>query len=125
MTTPLNEEQKKYPIGGYSSGDYLRTCSNCDQQFHGHKEAFQCEPCAIKDKEFYDALTPEQRDRFDKRFANIVKLFFDGIKKDEEIARLRSALTEIDLELIKYINHNYSAKKIRSIITEALKPIIP
>lgn len=115
---------KQYPIGGYSPGDYLRSCTSCDIEFHGHKEAFQCEECATKDKEFYDALTPEQRDRFDKRLANIVKLFFDGIKKDEEIARLRSALGRIE----QYSDPGSYATAIvemKVIATEALKPIIP
>lgn len=109
---------KKYPIGGYAPGDYLRSCTTCEKQFHGNKEAFQCESCATKDKEFYDALTPEQRDRFDKRFANIVKLFFDGIKKDEEIARLRKAFEEI--LSTNYDNHEKVIMKMKSIAAQAL-----
>lgn len=70
--------ENKYPIGGYAPGNYFGKCATCSKEFLGDKRASQCEPCALKDKEFYDALTPDQKARFDSRFSEIVKLFFEN-----------------------------------------------
>lgn len=141
----MTTSTQQYPIGGYAPGGYLCKCSTCGNEFQGNREAFQCEPCAIKDKEFYEALTPEQRERFDMKSASIYKLFFEGIKKDEEIARLKEmwrgesmtaellksqngilikALEQIDDHVDNILFSDYkneSAKCIKSIATEALK----
>ena len=69
--------EKQYPIGGYAPGNYYRNCFHCGKQFMGDKEAFQCEPCAIADKEAYDALNNEERAEHDKRFQEAVKAVFN------------------------------------------------
>jgi transcription initiation factor TFIIIB Brf1 subunit/transcription initiation factor TFIIB len=75
---------QQYPIGGFAPGNYFSKCRTCGNQFQGDKRSFQCEPCAIKDKEFYDGLTPEQKERFDKSHDEIVKLFFENLTLKEE-----------------------------------------
>lgn len=92
----------KYPIGGYAPGNYHHHCSACGQFFQGDKGAIQCEPCAIKDKEFYDALAPNQKERFDKLVGDIVKQFFEIQALQQENKRLREALQNlVDLKAYK------------------------
>lgn len=67
---------KKYPIAGYAPGGYQRTCASCSTLFLGDKRAFQCEPCAVRDHERYEALTPEEKDAHDKRFAEAAREVF-------------------------------------------------
>lgn len=64
-TTPTEEQKNKYPIGGFAPGAYTCTCIQCKKQFQGDKRAFQCEPCAIKNLEAYNAtfLKPEEQDK--------------------------------------------------------------
>ena len=52
---------KKQPIGGYAPGNYQRHCVTCGGGFIGDKRAVQCEPCAIADRDKFDALTPEEQ----------------------------------------------------------------
>lgn len=66
--------EKKYPIGGFAPGGYQRTCTSCGGAFFGDKRACQCEPCAIKDKEKFDAISPaEQEELLKRNIALIVK----------------------------------------------------
>jgi hypothetical protein len=44
----LEQQIKKYPIGGYAPGNYTCICVNCKVEFFGDKRAVQCEPCAVK-----------------------------------------------------------------------------
>ena len=44
----MQQEERKYPIGGYAPGNYTCNCVTCKQEFMGDKYARQCEPCAIK-----------------------------------------------------------------------------
>jgi hypothetical protein len=61
------EQQPKYPIGGFAPGYYYCKCCDCGQQFFGDKRAVQCEPCAIKGKEAFEALSPEEQAEMVKR----------------------------------------------------------
>ena len=44
----MQQEERKYPIGGYAPGNYTNRCVTCKETFMGDKYARQCEPCAIK-----------------------------------------------------------------------------
>lgn len=85
-----------YPIGGYAPGNYHHHCCTCGQFFQGDKQSIQCELCAIKDKEFYDALTPEQQKRFDQMAADITKVFFENRRLEEQNNLLRDAISSND-----------------------------
>jgi len=85
---------QQYPIGGFAPGDYFGKCRTCGNQFQGDKRSFQCEPCALKDKQFYDGLSPEQKDRFDKSHNEIVKLFFENLNLKEEKKKEAIAFSE-------------------------------
>lgn len=58
---------KKYEAG-YAPGNYWAKCSTCGKEFQGAKMAFQCEPCADASTEWYNNLTPEQREEHHKKF---------------------------------------------------------
>lgn len=64
-SAPTEEQKNKYPIGGFAPGAYTCTYIQCKKQFQGDKRAFQCEPCAIKNLEAYNAtfLKPEEQDK--------------------------------------------------------------
>jgi hypothetical protein len=66
------EKVKTYPIGGYAPGNYQCQCCKCGNKFVGDKRAVECEPCAIKDKEAFDALSPEEQDEIVKRNVELV-----------------------------------------------------
>lgn len=53
--------ENKYPIGGYAPGNYFNKCCSCGREFMGDKRAMQCEPCAIRDRESFEALSVEQQ----------------------------------------------------------------
>jgi len=61
----------RYPVGGYAPGNYQCKCCDCGEHFIGDKRAVQCEPCAIKGKEAFDALSSEEQDALIKRNAEI------------------------------------------------------
>lgn len=44
----LLPEKPKYPIGGFSPGNYMGICKTCNEEFMGDKYSRQCETCAIK-----------------------------------------------------------------------------
>ena len=94
--------ENKYPIGGYAPGNYFGKCTTCSKEFQGDKGAFQCEPCAVKDKEFYDALTPDQKARFDNRFSEIAKLFFENRNLREAEEDKKKHAVEFGEQLRKY-----------------------
>jgi hypothetical protein len=68
--------EKKYPIGGYAPGNYQCTCATCDKEFQGDKQAVQCEPCAIYDKERFDAMTQNEQKELLRRNSMIAHLMF-------------------------------------------------
>lgn len=112
-------DEKKYPIGGYAPGNYYHKCSTCGKDFQGDKLAIQCEPCAIENKEFNDALTPKQRERFAARYAEIVKLFFEVRDLKEESKKLRDAIEAVQFNNRQGDPNSYHA--IKRILDEALK----
>lgn len=56
----IEEEPKKYPIGGYAPGSYSCKCFTCNTMFMGDKRAHQCEPCAIKIDDFFKSFPSKQ-----------------------------------------------------------------
>lgn len=72
------QKEKKYPIGGYAPGNYYCKCSSCGYEFQGDKRAVQCEPCAVADKEKFDALPPEEQEALMKKNASIARYMFSG-----------------------------------------------
>lgn len=72
--------EKKYPIGGYAPGNYYRKCCQCEETFQGDKRAVECEPCAVKAKEEFDALTEEDQVELIRRNAEIARQYLDEIK---------------------------------------------
>jgi hypothetical protein len=73
---------KRYPIGGYAPGGYQRICTSCGGAFLGDKRAFQCEPCAIADKEKFDALSPAEQEEFIKRNVEIYNQFIKEYRNE-------------------------------------------
>lgn len=69
--------EKKYPIGGYAPGSYQCKCCTCGNSFIGEKRAVQCEPCAVKGKEAYDALSEEEKQEHAARYGNQLKEFIE------------------------------------------------
>lgn len=74
-------EEKKYPIGGYAPGNYQRHCCTCGGGFIGDKRAYQCEPCAVSDREKFDALSPDEQTELMKRNADAIREAFSQQKK--------------------------------------------
>jgi hypothetical protein len=74
--------ENKYPLGGYAPGGYQRRCISCGGAFFGDKRACQCEPCAIKDNEYFDALSPIEQEELIKRnteaYNKFIKDYRDG-----------------------------------------------
>jgi len=70
--------ENKYPIGGYAPGNYLCKCAICGCTFKGDKRSVECEPCAVKGKEEFDKLSPQEQDELVKKN---VQLFNSLIKK--------------------------------------------
>jgi hypothetical protein len=77
--------EKKYPIGGYAPGNYNCTCATCNTRFHGNKRAVQCEPCAVADKERFDAMTTEEQKELLRRNSMIAHLMFEYAGAGEQI----------------------------------------
>lgn len=50
-------KKNKYPIGGYTPGNYSCHCTICKEKFQGDKRAVQCEPCA--EKMVNETINPE------------------------------------------------------------------
>lgn len=69
-------EEKKYPIGGYAPGNYQCHCGTCGGGFIGDKRAYQCEPCAVRDREKFDALSPEEQTELMIRNAEAIREAF-------------------------------------------------
>lgn len=76
--------ENEYPIGGYAPGNYLCKCTDCGKQFTGNKRAVQCEPCAVKQEEAFNALTADEQHELLKRNAETIKRFFDERRADAE-----------------------------------------
>lgn len=74
-------EEKKYPIGGFAPGNYHQRCGACGRSFFGDKRAYQCEPCAIADKEKFDALSPSEQGELMKRNAEAINEAFKDLGK--------------------------------------------
>lgn len=68
--------EKKYPIGGYAPGNYQCHCGTCGGGFIGDKRAYQCKPCAVRDFEKFDALSPTEQDELMKRNAAVIREMF-------------------------------------------------
>jgi hypothetical protein len=76
--------EKKYPIGGYAPGNYHDRCCTCRQPFQGDKRATQCEPCAIADREKFDALSPEEQQALLTKNAGIANFILSGPLSPEQ-----------------------------------------
>lgn len=76
------DTENKYPIGGYAPGNYHCSCYSCGNKFIGDKRAVQCEPCALKDKEAWDKLSPKEQDDL---IGKNVQAINDFLKKRREI----------------------------------------
>lgn len=72
---------KKYPVGGYAPGNYSCHCATCGNSFRGDKRAVQCEPCAVADKEKFDAMSPEEQGELMKRNAEIINSTIEKFSK--------------------------------------------
>jgi hypothetical protein len=80
------QQEKKYPIGGYAPGNYQCHCGTCGGGFKGDKRAHQCEPCAINDKQTFDALAPSEQQDLMQRNANIInEVFAHGVNSNDFI----------------------------------------
>lgn len=77
--------EKKYPIGGYAPGNYDCKCCICGEQFAGDKRAVQCEPCAVKDKAVFDALSPTEQEELIKRNSAIAHIMFSYTGSGDQI----------------------------------------
>lgn len=73
--------ENKYPIGGYAPGNYQCHCTICGGGFTGDKRSCQCEPCAIRDREKFDALSPVEQHELMKRNAEAIKDMFSKWNK--------------------------------------------
>jgi hypothetical protein len=72
---------KQYPIGGYAPGNYSCKCCVCGAKFIGDKRAVECEPCAMKDKEAFDKLSPEAQVELINRNAEAARQLFENWNK--------------------------------------------
>lgn len=54
--------EPKYPVGGFAPDYYFGKCSTCGEHYQGDKRAFQCRPCGEKSQAEWDAMTPEQQE---------------------------------------------------------------
>ena len=43
-----DDEQRKWPVGGYAPGLYICECRKCSQRFQGDKRAYECPDCVIQ-----------------------------------------------------------------------------
>lgn len=77
--------QNKYPIGGYAPGNYHCKCCTCGNMFNGDKRAVQCEPCAVKDKAVFDALSPTEQEELIKRNSAIAHIMFSYTGSGDQI----------------------------------------
>lgn len=68
--------ENKYPIGGYAPGNYQCKCVTCGGGFIGDKRAVQCHPCAKREQEKFDALSPGEQEELINRNAEIIKREF-------------------------------------------------
>jgi hypothetical protein len=75
-TKLIRPVEKKYPIGGYAPGNYYHKCATCNIQFQGDKMAVQCEMCAIRDKEAFDALSHSHQQELLRRNAALAHIMF-------------------------------------------------
>lgn len=69
-------QDKQYPIGGYAPGNYSCKCCVCGAKFFGDKRAVECEPCAMKDKEAFDSLSPDEQAECIKRNVEAARKLF-------------------------------------------------
>lgn len=70
------QEEKKYPIGYYAPGNYQCKCCDCGGGFQGDKRAVQCEPCAVANKQKFDALSPDEQKELMQRNAEAMREVF-------------------------------------------------
>lgn len=74
-----NNEDKKYPIGGFAPGSYTCICVTCKNEFTGDKRAVQCEDCATKDNRQMTALQEHLR------YLKGIRSGFDGYPGAESV----------------------------------------
>lgn len=87
--------EKKYPIGGYAPGNYQCHCGTCGGGFIGDKRAYQCESCAIADKEKFDALSPTEQEELMKRNAELIKGAFKDSGKGPAVNHDRVIASQV------------------------------
>lgn len=75
---------KQYPIGGYAPGNYYNHCSTCGKEFQGDKMAVQCEPCAVKGKTKFDAMTDDEKSLHIEKAVEAMNKLFNNKQKDNE-----------------------------------------
>ena len=87
----------KFPIGGYAPGNYHCTCCKCGSKFTGDKRAVECESCAMKDKEAFDALSLEEQTELVKRNAEILNSLLNNNSSNEQLSDTDQACGKTEL----------------------------
>lgn len=80
----------KYPIGGFAPGNYQCKCCTCGSEFIGDKRAVQCEPCAVSEKERFDALSPSEQQELINGNVEVFKKWYNALPDSGEVEILKA-----------------------------------